>query len=286
MESAAQLESAAPGPDGWAAGRFSVAGTSVLITGATGALGSSAARALAQAGAALTLAGANVVALGRLAAELGGETPVGPPGRAVTPVIRTVPRRPETPDDAAEMVRAAVAAHGRLDGVLVASGMNHVAPITAMNVADFQQVQDANVRGSWLVCQAAGRQLIEQGEGGSVVLVSSTRGRLGHPAGYSAYCPSKAAVDLLARSLAAEWGSAQIRVNALAPTVFRSDLTAWMYADDERGRATREAMLARIPLGRLAEPGDLVGALQFLLSDASAFLTGQVLYLDGGYTAC
>ncbi|MCW2905845.1 MAG: putative oxidoreductase [Actinomycetia bacterium] len=286
MESAAQLESAAPGPDGRAAGRFSVAGTSVLITGATGALGSAAARALAQAGAALTLAGANVVALGRLAAELGGETPVGPPGRAVTPVIRTVPRRPETPDDAAEMVRAAVAAHGRLDGVLVASGMNHVAPITAMNVADFQQVQDANVRGSWLVCQAAGRQLIEQGEGGSVVLVSSTRGRLGHPAGYSAYCPSKAAVDLLARSLAAEWGSAQIRVNALAPTVFRSDLTAWMYADDERGRATREAMLARIPLGRLAEPGDLVGALQFLLSDASAFLTGQVLYLDGGYTAC
>ena len=81
-------------------------------------------------------------------------------------------------------------------------------------------------------------------------------------------------------------GSAQIRVNALAPTVFRSDLTAWMYADDERGRATREAMLARIPLGRLAEPGDLVGALQFLLSDASAFLAGQVLYLDGGYTAC
>jgi NAD(P)-dependent dehydrogenase (short-subunit alcohol dehydrogenase family) len=286
MESAAQLESAAPGPDGRAAGRFSVAGTSVLITGATGALGSAAARALARAGAALTLAGANVVALDRLAAELGGETPVGPPGRAVTPVIRTVPRRPETPDDAAEMVRAAVAAHGRLDGVLVASGMNHVAPITAMNVADFQQVQDANVRGSWLVCQAAGRQLIEQGEGGSVVLVSSTRGRLGHPAGYSAYCPSKAAVDLLARSLAAEWGSAQIRVNALAPTVFRSDLTAWMYADDERGRATREAMLARIPLGRLAEPGDLVGALQFLLSDASAFLTGQVLYLDGGYTAC
>jgi NAD(P)-dependent dehydrogenase (short-subunit alcohol dehydrogenase family) len=68
--------------------------------------------------------------------------------------------------------------------------------------------------------------------------------------------------------------------------VFRSDLTAWMYADDEKGRATREAMLARIPLGRLAEPEDFNGALIYLLSDASAFLTGQVLYLDGGYTAC
>ena len=280
MESAARLAGAAPGPATLnratgSAARFSVAGQSVLITGATGALGSAAARALAEAGAAVTLAGANAEALAGLAAGLRRRAPAA-----------TVPRRPETPDDAAEMVRVAVQAHGRLDGVLVASGMNHVAPITAMDVADFQRVQDANVRGSWLVCQAAGRQLIEQGGGGSVVLVSSTRGRLGHPAGYSAYCPSKAAVDLLARSLAAEWGSAQIRVNALAPTVFRSDLTAWMYADDERGRATREAMLARIPLGRLAEPGDLTGALQFLLSDASAFITGQILYLDGGYTAC
>ncbi len=145
--------------------------------------------------------------------------------------------------------------------MLVASGMNHVAPITDMDVTDFDRVLDANVRGSWLICQAAGRQLLEQGDGGSVVLVSSTRGRLGHPAGYTAYCPSKAAVDLLAKSLAAEWGRAGIRVNAIAPTVFRSELTAWMYADDEKARTTREAMLARIPLGRLAEPEDFAGAL-------------------------
>jgi NAD(P)-dependent dehydrogenase (short-subunit alcohol dehydrogenase family) len=197
-----------------------------------------------------------------------------------------VQQRPETPGDAEAMVRAAVSAYGRLDGVLVASGTNYVAPITEMGVADFERVMDANVRGSWLVCQAAGRQLLEQGDGGSVVLVSSTRGRLGHPAGYTAYCPSKAAVDLLTKSLSAEWGRAGIRVNAIAPTVFRSELTAWMYADDEKARTTREAMLARIPLGRLAEPGDFTGALIYLLSDASAFLTGQVLYLDGGYTAC
>ena len=147
-------------------------------------------------------------------------------------------------------------------------------------------MMDANVRGSWLMAQAAGRVMLEQDRGGSVILVSSTRGKLGHPAGYSAYCPSKAAVDLLAKSLAAEWGGAQIRVNAIAPTVFRSELTAWMYADDEKGRTTREAMLSRIPLKRLAEPDDFIGALIYLLSDASSFLTGQVLYLDGGYTAC
>lgn len=258
------------------ASRFGVRGRSILITGATGALGSSAALALAAEGARLTLAGGNAPALAALAARI----------EDADDAPATVSLRPDSEADADAIVAAAVEAHGRLDGVLVASGMNRVAPIIAMPVSDFEAVMDANVRGSWLVCKSVGRQLLAQGDGGSVVLVSSTRGRLGHPAGYTAYCPSKAAVDLLAKSLAAEWGSAGIRVNALAPTVFRSELTAWMFADDELGRSTREAMLSRIPLGRLAEPEDLVGTLQYLLSDASAFLTGQVLYLDGGYTAC
>jgi len=262
------------------AGKFGLVGKTILITGATGALGSAAARALHSVGAALVLAGGDASRLAGLEAELAG------PSAAGGPSVVTVARRPDSPDDAAAMVAAAVGAFGGLDGVLVASGMNFVAPIIEMALEDWERVQDANVRGSWLVCQAAGRRLLEQGRGGSVILVSSTRGRLGHPAGYSAYCPSKAAVDLLARTLAAEWGSAGIRVNAIAPTVFRSDLTAWMYADDPKGRATREAMLARIPLGRLAEPDDLTGAAQFLLSDAASFITGQVLYLDGGYTSC
>ncbi|HUB55135.1 MAG TPA: SDR family oxidoreductase [Mycobacterium sp.] len=254
--------------------RFSVAGKAIVITGATGALGSVAARALAEAGARLTLAGGNEAGLMNLVDAAGIQD------------AAVVVRRPDSPADAAAIIDAALARHGRLDGVLTASGMNHVKPITEMAVEDFDAVMDANARGSWLMCQAAGRALVKQGEGGSIVLVSSVRGTLGHPAGYSAYCPSKAATDLLAKTLAAEWGAEGIRVNALAPTVFRSELTAWMYADDEKGRSTRDAMFARIPLRRFAEPEDFVGALIYLLSDASRFFTGQVMHLDGGYTAC
>lgn len=254
--------------------RFSVTDRSYLISGASGAMGSAAAQALTAAGARVTLAGANIAQLEELAAQL-------PSGASAV-----VTRRPETEADCEAMVDQAVAAFGRIDGVLAASGVNKVAPIVDMPVSDFETVMDANVRGTWLTCKAVGARLLSQGEGGSVVLVSSTRGKLGHPAGYSAYCPSKAAVDLMGKALAAEWGPQGIRVNVIAPTVFRSELTSWMYADDEKGTQTREAMLSRIPLGRLAEPEDFIGALIYLMSDASTFMTGQVLYLDGGYTAC
>jgi NAD(P)-dependent dehydrogenase (short-subunit alcohol dehydrogenase family) len=254
--------------------RFSIEGKSVIVTGASGAMGSEAAKALGAAGANVTLAGGNAAALEDIAAlpELAGRSTI-------------VVRRPDTLADAEAIVAGALSAYGRLDGMLVASGMNKVGLIQDQSVDDWESVMDANVKGSWLMAKAAAPVLIEQ-KHGSVVLVSSTRGKLGHPAGYSAYCPSKAAVDLLGKTLAAEWGPHQIRVNVLAPTVFRSELTAWMYADDDKGRAVREAMFARIPLKRFAEPEDFVGALIYLLSDASTFMTGQVLYLDGGYTAC
>jgi len=254
---------------------FGVHGRSALIAGATGAFGRVAALALAAAGARLTLAAGNAAKLEAVAAEvkeLGGEAVL-------------VNRRADELADAEAMVAAAVGAYGRLDQVVAAAGLNKVGLITDQDPADWDDVQRANVRGSWLLCKAAGKRLIEQGEGGKVVLLSSTRGKLGLPSGYSAYCPSKAAVDLLTKTLACEWGRYRINVNAIAPTVFRSDLTAWMYAEEGAGRATREAMLSRIPLGRLGEPEDFVGALLFLLSPASDFCTGHVLYVDGGYTA-
>jgi NAD(P)-dependent dehydrogenase (short-subunit alcohol dehydrogenase family) len=253
---------------------FDLGERSALVTGATGALGTAAARGLAAAGAKLTLAGGNADKLEQLGAELS----------AAGAAVELVARRPDSLEDAEQMVAAATAAHGAPELIVTAAGVNKVAMIEDQSVADWEDVMDANVRGSWLVCKAAAPGLIERG-GGKVVLVSSTRGRLGHPAGYSAYCTSKAAVDGLTRTLACEWGKHRINVNAIGPTVFRSDLTAWMYADEEPGKGVREGMLTRIPLGRLGEPEDFVGTLLFLLAPASDFCTGQVLYVDGGYTA-
>lgn len=254
---------------------FDVSGRSALVTGATGAFGQAASRALAGSGARVTIAGGSSDKLEQLGTEL----------RETGADVELVARRPETEEDTDAMVAAAVRAHGGLDLVLTASGVNKVGLITEQPVEDWQSVLDANVKGSYLVCRSAGRRMIDQGRGGKVVLVSSTRGKLGHPAGYTAYCSSKAAVDLLTQTLACEWGPHRITVNAIAPTVFRSNLTAWMYEEEGRGKDVREQMLSRIPLGRLGEPDDFVGAILYFLSPASDFCTGQILYVDGGYTA-
>lgn len=249
---------------------FDLEGESVLVTGATGSLGRAVATTLAAAGARLTVAGSNLERLAELCADLGG----GP----------TVFEGHPTDEATAEaMVAAAVGAHGRLDALVNAGGVNRVAKIDEQEPEEFASVLESNVQGMWLACRAAGRQMIKQGDGGSVVNTSSTRGKLGHPAGYSAYCTSKAAVDGMTRALACEWGKHAITVNAIGPTVFRSPLTQWMYEED--GEAVREAMLARIPLGRLGEPDDMAGPVLFLLSPASRFVTGQIIYIDGGYTA-
>jgi NAD(P)-dependent dehydrogenase (short-subunit alcohol dehydrogenase family) len=182
-------------------------------------------------------------------------------------------------------VQTAVERFSRVDILVVASGKNDVGKIVDMAPERFLDVMDANVTQSWLMVRAAGAQMLKQGQGGKVILVSSTRGILGHPAGYTAYCASKAAVDGITRALGCEWGDTGITVNALGPTVFRSALTAWMYEDNPRSSEFRRIMLSRVPKGRLEEPVDLAGPLLFLASAASDFYTGHTLYADGGYTA-
>lgn len=254
---------------------FEVSGKTALITGASGAFGMVAARTLAGAGCKLVLAAGNQKALD----DIAGACRDG--GVEVT----AVNTRPVDEQACNALVERAVEAYGRLDILVVASGMNKVAPINDMAPETFTSVMDANVTQSWLLARAAASQMKAQGEGGKIVLVSSARGLLGHPAGYTAYCASKAAVDGITKALGCELGPTGITVNAIAPTVFRSPLTAWMFEDTEKAKAVRTGFLARVPKGRLGEPEDLAGPLLFLASKASDFYTGHILYADGGYTA-
>ena len=254
---------------------FDVRGKVAVVTGASGAFGALASRVLAAAGARLVLAAGKAADLEVTASqcrELGAE-------------VATVARRPNTEEDCAAIMQIGVDRFGGLDILVVGSGLNDVAPIVDMSPERFDNVMTGNVTGAWLLCRAFGKHVIPQGRGGKVILVSSARGKLGHPAGYTAYCASKAATDGLTKALGCEWGKYRITVNAIAPTVFRSPLTAWMIEDNEKAITTRTGMLARIPMGRLGEPEDLAGPLLFLASRASDFYTGHILYADGGYTA-
>lgn len=254
---------------------FDVKGKVALITGASGAFGMVAARVLAGAGCRLVLVAGNAAALSEIADE----------ARGIGAEVATVNDRPSDEAACEAMVASAVAEFGALDILVVASGMNKVAKIEDMAPGTFTDVMDANVTQSWLLARAATRQMKAQGSGGKIVLVSSARGLLGHPAGYTAYCASKAAVDGITKALGCELGPTGITVNAIAPTVFRSPLTAWMFDDTDEAKAVRTGFLTRVPKGRLGEPEDLAGPLLFLSSKASDFYTGHILYADGGYTA-
>jgi len=254
---------------------FDIRGKTAIVTGATGAFGALAAKVLAGAGANVVLCANNAGELQKVAADC----------EKLDGKAETVAKRPSSEANCEAIVDAAVKRFGRVDILVVASGQNKVSKIVDQKPEDFLDVMDANVTQTWLIARAAGRQMLKQGQGGKVILMSSARGLLGHPAGYTAYCASKSAVDGITKALGCEWGESGITVNALGPTVFRSPLTLWMFEDTDRARDVRKGFLTRLPKGRLGEPSDLAGPLLFLASKASDFYTGHILYADGGYTA-
>ena len=254
---------------------FDIRGRTAIVTGASGAFGALASKVLAGAGCNLVLTAGGLEALKKVAAECG----------ELGAKVEAINIRPTTAENCEKVVAAAVRRFGGVDILVLAAGINKVSKIVDQPPEAFAEVMDVNVTQSWLMARAAGKQMLAQGRGGKVVFMSSARGLLGHPAGYTAYCASKSAIDGVTKALGCEWGDTGITVNAIAPTVFRSPLTAWMYEDNERSTTVRKGFISRVPKGRLGEPSDLAGPLLFLASKASDFYTGHILYADGGYTA-
>ncbi len=249
---------------------FDVSGKVALITGATGGFGKAAAKGLAAAGAKVMATARTVSALELLVKEIredGGQASCSPGD-------------PVNHEDVKRVVKNTVDTFGGVDILVTAAGINKVKAIIEQPVEDWEQIMDVNVKGTYLFCREVGKVMINQGRGGKVILVGSARGHLGL-GNYSAYSPSKGAVHLLAKTLGCEWGPHKINVNAIAPTVFRTPLTQWMFDDN----AFYMNFLKRIPIGRLGEPEDFIGTVIFLSSKASDFMTGAIVDVDGGYTA-
>jgi NAD(P)-dependent dehydrogenase (short-subunit alcohol dehydrogenase family) len=243
-----------------------VDGLCAVVTGAGRGIGRGSARALAAAGADVVL----VSRTGHELVEVAGE--VERLGRKAWPVVCDVTDR--------AAVDRAIDTLERLDVLVNAAGANIPEPFLAVTEEHFDRLVAVNVKATFFVAQTAARRMIAAGAGGSIINLSSQMGRVG-ARDRSVYCSTKHAVEGLTRALAVELAPAQIRVNAIAPTFVRTPMTEPFLANG----AFLADTLGRIPLGRVGEVADVVGAVVFLASPAAALVTGESLLVDGGWTA-
>ncbi len=245
---------------------FSLEGRVILVAGGAGGLGAPLAKAFAARGAKLLIADIDERMAGETAKAIGGEA-------RATPLDVT---------DAASCeaaVKLAVSTWGRLDGLMNASGVYRVGRVLdELDDESWERTIDINVTGAFRLARAAGRVMVAQ-KAGSIVTIASVSSVVANPR-YAAYAASKAAVAHLTRVLAIEWSASGVRVNAIGPAVIPTAMTKQIIDNDKN----REGALARIPIGRFGTPDDLIGAVVFLLSPASGFVTGQTLFVDGGRT--
>ena len=225
--------------------------------------------------------GASVAVLGRSAAEASDiEQSMADAGSEALLVAADVTKKA----DADRAIEETMKRFGRVDIIVNAVGGgagSALYPAEEYPESEFDRIMDLNLRSDLLPTQAAVRQMIKGGRGGRVLHISSVRGQLGINNGFLAYVAAKGAINAITRQQATEWAKYGITVNAIAPTFVATPQVETLLADE----TFKAGLLARIPLNRIAETDDLVGAVLFFCSDASSFVTGQILTLDGGLTA-
>lgn len=258
---------------GFVESMFSLEGKVAIVTGATGALGGAVAMGYGFAGAKVMVTGRGQAKVDATVAELVAAG-IDAKGFAADPANE---------EQVKALMTATVAAYGKLDILAVCHGYNAPKSIVEQTVEEWQKIMDADLKSVYVVAQQAALLMIEQGNGGKMVITSSARSKAGM-AGYTGYCASKGACDLMVQSMACDLTTKYgINVNSINPTVFRSDLTEWMFDPES---AVYQNFLKRLPAGRLGEPADFVGLATFLAAPASDFLTGGNYDATGGYWAC
>lgn len=254
--------------------RFRLDGRVAVVGGGSGGIGVRTCGALAAVGADVAIVGRSSA---RLDAACAAVQASGGRGLVIAADMTS-------PQEADRVVDQAVQTFGRVD--VVVNGIGGGAG-TALHPAEqypdseWRRILDLNLTTALHLSRSAARSMIAAGSGGSILNISSVRGQLGIDAGYSAYVAAKGALDALTRQHATEWAKHQIRVNAISPTFVRTAQAASLLADQQ----FYDRLVSRIPLRRIADPDDLIGAILFFCSDASSFVTGQILTLDGGLTA-
>jgi len=250
--------------------RFSLEGRVAVVTGASSGLGQQLAAALCSVGARVVIAARREERLHDLAEQLRAQ------GGECLPVACDVVRQ----EDVDTLVGRTLDVFGQVDVLVNNAGITILGPAEEEDPATFQQVLDVNLGGVYACCQGFGRAMLAR-ESGSIVNVASVLGLVGSgQIPQAAYVASKSAVVGLTRELAAQWARRGVRVNAIAPGWFGSEMTEEMFAD-ERGT---KWMRSRTPMGRAGRDGEFDGAVLFLASDAASFITGQTLAIDGGWS--
>ncbi len=248
---------------------FSVSGQTVLISGGSRGIGKAIAAGFAARDARVIITGRDAATLQATAAEISrGQC-------AVCPLVCDVADSTAIP----KTVERVLADFGHIDTLINVAGVNRRMPSQQLTEEDYDYVMDINLKGAWLLSQAVGRAMLERGRGNQINIASINTDR---PLTYVLpYAMSKAGMGHMTRALAAEWGPRGVRVNALAPGFILTDLTENLWAN----QTMHQWGIPNTPQRRLGKPEDMVGTAVFLASEASAFMTGQILYVDGGFTA-